>query len=109
MDEWPAMCWASEQSALETPASRGLEVLRMRKCLQPFLQTHRTGLFLQDQAPGVLPINNAAQASTFHLKAEQSLSIRATARKVYGFSSAPSLPVFSPSPCISISIPSPKS
>lgn len=107
--EWPAVCWASEQSAFENPASCVLEGLRIRKCSQPFRQSDRTGLFLQDRAPGVLPINNGVQASTVPSKAEQSLSIRATARKLYGFSLAPSFPVSSPSSCISISLPSLKS
>lgn len=70
--ERPAVCQASEQSAFANPASCELEVLGIRKCLQPFRQSNRTGLFLQDPAPGVLPINNGAQASTFPLKAEQS-------------------------------------
>lgn len=39
--EWPAVCWASEQSGFETPAGHVLEVLRIHKCLQPCLQ--RTG------------------------------------------------------------------
>lgn len=45
----------SEQSAFETPACHVPEMLRMHKCLLPFLQSNRTVLFVQGEAPGGSP------------------------------------------------------
>lgn len=81
LSKWTVCFWK--------PAHCILEILRIHKCLQPFLQTDSPGCFSQDQAPGVLTINNGAQASVSLLKAEQSCSIKATARKVYGSAPLP--------------------
>lgn len=45
--KWPEMCRARGQSAFENPACHILEVLRIRKCLWPFLQRDRPSRFFK--------------------------------------------------------------
>lgn len=53
--EQPEVCSASGRSAFEKPAHCILEILRIHKCLQPFLQTDSPGCFSKTRPQGCSP------------------------------------------------------
>ena len=53
--EQPEVCSASGRSAFEKPACCILEILRICKCLQPFLQSDSPGCFSKTRPQGCSP------------------------------------------------------